>query len=170
MNSSANCRAVVQHFEQCRLKAYPDPKTGGAPWTCGWGTTGTDIGPNTVWTQAYADQRFDDGLKGFEEDATQAIRVPVSQGQFDAFVSILQNVGHGSPIRDGIIRLRNDYPSTLLRKLNAGDYDGCRAQFALWVSPGSSVERGLRIRRAAEQALWDGMGAASAILAGEASR
>jgi hypothetical protein len=29
----------VKEFEGCRLTAYPDPETGGAPWTIGWGST-----------------------------------------------------------------------------------------------------------------------------------
>lgn len=168
MKTSADGQTVIKHFEQCRLVAYPDPKTGGAPWTCGWGTTGPDVVRGTVWTQAYADQRFAEGLEGFEDDATNAIRVPVPQGVFNAFVSILQNVGHGSPVRDGIIRLKSNYPSTLLRKLNDGDLPGAREQWAKWVSPGSNVEHGLRKRRRSEQALFDGLNAAQAIIIGEA--
>lgn len=41
--------------EGCRLHAYPDPLSGGVPWTVGYGCTGQDIGPNTIWTQAQAD-------------------------------------------------------------------------------------------------------------------
>jgi GH24 family phage-related lysozyme (muramidase) len=34
-----------------RFDAYPDPATGGAPWTIGWGSTGPDITKGTVWTK-----------------------------------------------------------------------------------------------------------------------
>lgn len=36
--------------EGCELHAYPDPLSGGEPWTIGYGATGPDIGPSTVWT------------------------------------------------------------------------------------------------------------------------
>lgn len=183
MRAGPNCYAVIKNRETCALHAYPDPSSplavalrrrlptaglSGAPWTIGWGATGSDIGPNTVWTQEQADQRLLRDVFEREEDANQAIRVPMTQGQFDAFVSILFNVGHGSPVREGIIRLKTGYPSTLLRKLNESDYVGTRAEFARWISPGSDSEHGLRRRRAMEQALWDGLTGEEAIAIGEA--
>lgn len=168
MKITPNGVEVIQYFERCVLKAYPDPGTGGSPWTCGWGATGPDIHRGTVWTQAEADTRLARDIVERESDANAAIHVPMTPGQFDAFVSILFNVGHGSPLKDGIIRLRNAHPSTLLRLLNAGDHAGARAQFARWISPGSGVELGLRRRRAAEQALWDGKTGAEAIAIGAA--
>ena len=36
---------LIRDFEGCRLTAYPDPGTGGAPWTIGWGSTRTADGP-----------------------------------------------------------------------------------------------------------------------------
>ena len=166
MNAGPNCIAVIQHYERCVLKAYPDPKTGGAPWTIGWGATGAGIGPGIAWTQAQADARLEADVAERVGDANAAIKVPMTQGQFDAFVDILFNTGHGSPIRDGIVRLKSGYPSTLLKKLNDGDKEGACEQFAFWVSPGSSVEKGLRRRRATDQALWRGMSAADAIRIG----
>lgn len=163
MKASANCFDVIKHFEGCQLRSYPDPKTGGAPWTCGWGATGNEIGPGITWTQQRADARLVSDVSLREADANNAIRVPVTQGRFDGFVSILFNVGHGSPLKDGIVRLKSGYPSTLLSKLNAGDFVGAGDQFARWVSPGSNVENGLRIRRVAERALFDGATAAEAI-------
>ena len=115
MNAGPNCIAVIQHYERCVLKAYPDPKTGGAPWTIGWGATGAGIGPGVVWTQDQADARLAADVADRVSDANAAIKVPMTQGQFDAFVDILFNVGHGSPVKDGIIRLKNAWPSTLLR-------------------------------------------------------
>lgn len=183
MKTSPNCTLVVQYFETCALKAYPDPKSplaqairaglgtsglSGAPWTAMWGATGPDITPGSVWTQDQADARLAKDIVYRESDANQAIKVPMTQGQFDAFVSILFNVGHGSPIHDGIIRLKTTYPSTLLRKLNDGDYAGARAEFARWISPGTSVELGLKRRRRAEQALWDGLSGHEAIALGAA--
>jgi hypothetical protein len=57
--------ALIREFEGCaRLRAdglyeaYPDAGTGGAPWTIGWGATGPDIGPETVWTRQECDARL----------------------------------------------------------------------------------------------------------------
>jgi lysozyme len=168
VKSSPNCRALIQHYESCVLEAYPDPKTGGDPWTIGWGATGPGITKGVVWTQRRADERLQADIAERDEDASLAIHVPVTQGQFDAFVSILFNVGYGSKERDGIIRLRNGSPSTLLRLLNAGNHGAAREEFAKWVSPGTSVTRGLKRRRRAEQALYDGLMAKEAIEIGEA--
>lgn len=169
MIASPNCYAVIKHIERCKLIAYPDPKTGGVPWTVGWGATGPGITKGTVWTQLQADNRLFWDVAQREDDVNQAVHVPLTQGQFDGFVDALYNIGHGSPIKDGLIRLRSGYPSTFLRLLNAGDYTGARAELGKWVSPGSNVEHGLHRRRVMDQALWDGLGAAAAIALGDAA-
>ena len=45
----------IREDEGCRLHAYPDPLSGGEPWTIGYGSCGPDIGPDTIWTQEQAD-------------------------------------------------------------------------------------------------------------------
>lgn len=154
MQTSETGLDLIKSFESCKLKAYPDPKTGGAPWTVGWGATGPDIGPLTVWTQQEADERLAQDVAEREEMVDRAVRVPMTQGQFDAMVSIVFNVGAGSSKKDGIIWLKDGRPSTLLRMLNDGDYDGCADQFLRWISPGSTVENGLKRRRTAERMLF----------------
>lgn len=154
--TSPRMKSFLKKKEELRLKAYPDPKTKGPPWTVGYGATGSDIGPKTVWTLEKAEERFEEDVAYRENIVDKYVTVPLTQGQFDAMVSIIYNVGQGSSTRDGIIRLKNGSPSTLLRKLNAGDYDGARQQFLRWISPGSDVERGLRIRRTEEvEQFWD---------------
>jgi lysozyme len=71
------------------------------------------------------------------------VQVPLSQGQFDALVDFCYNLGEG--------RLA---ASTLLRELNAGQYDNARQQLLLWDHSGSQVVPGLQIRRQAEFDLW----------------
>lgn len=168
MKTSAEGFTVIRRYEDCKLVAYPDPKTGGAPWTIGWGATGPDVGPGLIWSQAQADARLESDVAQREEAVSQAIDAPMSQGQFDAIVSIVFNVGYGTSKRDGILRLISGVPSTLVRMLNAGQYDKARAEFAKWISPGSSVEYGLRRRRRAEQGLWDGLSARDAIAVSDA--
>jgi lysozyme len=160
---------LIQHFESCSLIAYPDPQTGGLPWTIGWGDTGRDVVPGMTITRAEADRRFAARLADeFEPMVNAAVQVELTQRQFDALVSIVYNVGPGGPRKSGIIRLQNGYPSTLLREVNDGDFRRAADEFMKWVSPGSNVERGLRRRRAAERAVFNGMPADAAIVMAEA--
>jgi len=145
---------LIKEFEDCKLKSYPDPKTGADPWTAGWGATGSDIGPDTVWTQDQADSRLVRDVSEREAMVEAAVTHPMTQGQFDAFVSIVFNVGHGSKWKDGIIRLKDGRPSTLLRKFNAGDISGAETEWLKWISPGSNVAKGLLRRRMAELELF----------------
>jgi len=107
-----------------------------------------------VWTQAQADRRLSLDIALRDAVIDKTVTVPLTQGQHDAMVSIVYNVGIGSSEKDGIIVLRNGKPSTLLRKLNAGDYDGAADQFLLWISPGSNVENGLKRRRTQERCMF----------------
>lgn len=137
-------RVLIQHFEGCRLRAYPDPGTGAAPWTIGWGSTGADIHQGLVWTQAQADARFADDTARFSRSLTRLIQHPdTTQNQFDALGCFAYNVG-----------LSNLRGSTLLRLHNAGDFAGAQAQFALWDKAGGRVLPGLTARRAAEALLY----------------
>jgi len=146
---------LIKAFEGCHLKAYPDPKTGGDPWTIGWGATGPDVYEGLTWTQEQADDRLLNDIKLREEIINLYVKAPLTQGQFDAMVSILFNVGFGSNKRNGIIRLKSGEPSTLLAKLNEGDYEGAANEFGRWISPGSPVERGLKRRRGAEVEMFN---------------
>jgi lysozyme len=142
---------LVKQFEGCArrrsdglLEAYPDPGTGGAPWTIGWGATGPGIGPGTAWTQAQCDSRLAADLARHAAEVAQAIgQTPTSQGQFDALVSFRYNTG-------AIGR------ATLTQRHRAGDYAGAAAEFARWNRAGGRVLAGLVRRRAAEAALYRG--------------
>lgn len=82
-----------------------------------------------------------------EQAVKSAVTVKLTQGQFDALVSFAYNVGAGN--------LRS---STLLKKLNAGDYAGAANEFANWTKAGGKVLSGLERRRAAEAAMFRGSG------------
>ncbi len=144
-------RKLIQQFESCaklrgdgRYQAYPDPRTGGAPWTIGWGSTGADIGPATIWSKAQCDARFEADLEVFAKQVRILIgSAPTSQGQFDALVSLAYNVGTDSVAGSG-----------LLRKHRAGAFAGARAEFGKWVYADHKRLGGLVRRRAAEAALY----------------
>jgi len=93
-------------------------------------------------TEAQACEILDVDLDGSEADVNRMVKVPLSQGQFDALVSFTFNCGAGA--------LAN-----LIKPLNAGDYKSTRAKFDLYVKSKGQTLRGLVRRRDAEQALWD---------------
>jgi GH24 family phage-related lysozyme (muramidase) len=141
--------ALIKRFEGCAqlrrdglIEAYPDPGTGGDPWTIGWGATGKGIARGTVWTQARCDGRLESDLKRYAADVARAIGdAPTTPNQFDALVSFHYNTG-------AIFR------ATLTRKHIARDYDGAVQEFARWNKAGGRVLKGLVRRRAAEAELY----------------
>ena len=141
--------ALIKRFEGCakkrrdgRIEAYPDPGTGGDPWTIGWGATGVGIGPGTVWTQDACDARLEADLARYAAGVATAIGdAPTTQNQFDALVSFHYNTG-------AIHR------ATLTRKHVAGDHAGAAREFARWCYAGGRVMRGLQRRRDAEARLY----------------
>lgn len=151
MTPSQACIALVRQFEGCAKRqpdgsfaAYPDPGTGGDPWTIGWGSTGPDIKAGLVWTQQQCDARLEQNLTVFADKVANLLgAAPTSQHQFDAMVCFAYNVG--------IANLAN---STLLRLHKAGDFAGTEQQFALWNKAAGKVLPGLTRRRAAEAALY----------------
>ncbi|MDX7778305.1 lysozyme [Aeromonas hydrophila] len=159
--------AVAHYFESCKLQAYPDPGSkNGEPWTIGWGHTGPEVKRGLVWTQQQADDTFLVDIACFERDVTNLVKVPLTQGQFDALVLFAYNVGSDIDA-DTIAEGLGD--STLLRKLNAGDYEGAALEFRKWNKNDGKVMRGLTRRRAAEECLFRGMGGAASIEKGVAA-
>lgn len=164
MRISPHGIAVMHYFEDCRLAAYPDPGSkDGKPWTIGWGHTGPEVVKGLVWTQAKADAVFVQDLAKFEAGVMRLVKAPIGQGQFDALVSFAYNVGLDENHNGKAEGLGE---STLLRKLNAGDYKGAAAEFLKWIKNDGKVMRGLVRRRAAEVCLFQGMGGAQAIAKG----
>ncbi|HWJ70938.1 MAG TPA: lysozyme [Sphingobium sp.] len=135
--------ALIKQHEGCRLSAYPDPGTGSAPWTIGYGST-TGVSPGMTITQAQADARLTVDLARFEA-AVRTLCPVATQGQFDALVSLAFNIGEAA-LRD----------STLRRLHVAGDHAGAAAQFQRWRFAAGRELPGLVRRRAAEQALYEG--------------
>lgn len=83
-------------------------------------------------------------LQSVEAAVQAAVKVSLSQSQYDALVSFVFNIGTGA--------FRG---STLLRELNKGRYDEVPRQLARWVYAGGKRVRGLENRRKAEIALWE---------------
>jgi lysozyme len=96
-----------------------------------------------VITEDQANQLLTEELNHFVEIINQVVQVDLTQNQFDALVSFTYNLGDGN--------LRK---STLLRKLNAGDYQGAADEFPKWDRAGGQVIAGLLRRRNAERDLF----------------
>ena len=146
MNVDASGERLIKSFEGCKLAAYPDPATGGDPWTIGYGATGPGIKKGVIWTQAEADARFTQDIAKFAAKVSTLIgATPTTQNQFNAMVSLAYNIGTG-----------NFGNSTLLRLHKAKDYAGAADQFAKWTRANGRVMAGLIRRRAAEAKMYRG--------------
>jgi GH24 family phage-related lysozyme (muramidase) len=143
---------LVKEFEGCRLEAYPDPETGGEPWTIGWGSTTYGDGERVKQGDRISQELADALLAGRLERDCQLLaqRIPrwqqLSVNQQAALLSFTYNCG---PNWFGSSRF-----STVTKALQAGVLEQVPAALMLYVNPGGPSEAGLRRRRKAEAALW----------------
>ena len=145
---------IISEFEGCRLKAYPDPLSGGEPWTIGVGCTrypdGRAVRPGDVITQAEADQ-----MLRLEVDRTAAVlakRIPywgeMNANQKSALISFAFNLGAGFYNSSGF--------GTISGALRDKRWEDVPTALLLYRNPGTNVEAGLKRRRVAEGKLWMG--------------
>ena len=132
--------AIATH-EGYRGEAYRDAT--GIP-TIGYGeTAGVEMGDRTTPERALV--QLLDSTEKHADAIRQCIHVPLYQHEFDAYVSLSYNIGAGAFCR-----------STLVKKLNAGDYDGACEEIRRWNRAGGKVLSGLVKRREAEYAMCKG--------------
>jgi lysozyme len=138
--------ALIEEAEGCRLAAYPDPGTGGAPWTIGVGHTGPEVHPGLVLTKEQADALLRQDLAKFERGVAALIAGhATTQSQFDALVSFAFNLGLGALCGSSLLRLHR-----------AGSFGAAAGEFGKWIHAAGRVLPGLVRRRAAEAALYRG--------------
>ena len=146
MQTSDKGIALIKQFEGCKLTAYQDSV---GVWTIGYGWTqpvdGKPIRAGMTIKQETAERLLKTGLVSYESDVSRLVKVGLTQGKFDALVSFTYNLG-----------ARSLSTSTLLRKLNAGDYAGAADEFLRWNKAGGKVLNGLTRRREAERDLFLG--------------
>lgn len=137
----------IKGWEALRLKAYLD---GGGVWSIGWGHT-KGVREGLVITREDAEDFLIEDVWYFETGVRDLVKVPLTQEQFDALVSFSFNVGLDQDEDDKAEGLGD---STLLKKLNKGDYEGAADELPKWNKDNGKVVRGLTRRRAAERTLF----------------
>ena len=139
MNISDAGIKAIEGYEGCRLTAYLDSVNVA---TIGVGhTLGVKMGD--VITQDQAEEFLRADLEDAEYAVNKYVTAVLNQGQFDALTSFTFNLGAGA--------LKG---STLLRMLNAGQYDAAADQFLRWNMAGGQVLAGLTKRRISERMLF----------------
>jgi lysozyme len=157
MKVSQKCIEQIKKDEGVRNKPYQCPAL---LWTVGVGHV---IDPNHAkvpmddrkalpipagWDRILTASEIDDilrtDLNRFEAGVLRLIKVPLTQGQFDALVSFSFNVGLGN--------LQN---STLRMKVNRSEYEAAAEQFLVWTKAGGKVLPGLVKRRTHEKEMFE---------------
>ena len=141
MNISQEGLALIKKFEGCELEAY---KCAAGVWTIGYGSTKGVKEGDTI-SQEDADKLLTHEMEEYEGYINDLVEVNLEQNQFDALVSWVFNLGPA-----------NLKASTLLKVLNAKDYEGVPAQIKRWNKAGGKVLQGLIRRREAESLLFEG--------------
>jgi GH24 family phage-related lysozyme (muramidase) len=145
---------LIQQFEGCHLDAYPDPLSGGEPWTIGWGTTrygdGRKVRKGDRLNRVEADMLLRqevDRIAGKLRETVPHWR-EMADHQQCALVSFAYNLGSGFYGSTGF--------ETISRELADRAWDAVPAAMLLYRNPGTNVEAGLKRRREAEGKLWQG--------------
>lgn len=144
MQTSSDGLKIIKDFEGERLQAYLCPA---GIWTIGYGHTDAagppKVTPGMVITKRDAEDILRRDLRQYENAVDSAVKVALTQNQFDALVSFCFNVGAGAFRK-----------SSLLTKLNRGDYASVPGELMKWNKGGGKELPGLTRRRRAEAALW----------------
>ena len=135
---------LIKQLEGFSDVAYPDPGTGGAPFTCGYGRA-HNVKPDQRCDRMQADYwlRHQDAPKA-AECVNNYVKRPLKQQEFDALVSFVYNIG-----------CANFRQSTILKLLNQGNKKAASAEFGKWVYAAHKQLPGLVKRRARERDVFD---------------
>ena len=138
---------LLKEWEGIRLKKYKDVA---GKWTIGVG--------HLITREELMGGKFDNGItpseaivllvkdvRPAESAVNRLVKCHLLQHRYDTLVSFVFNVGEG-----------NFQKSTLLRKLNAWDYDAVPKELRKWVYAGGKRSKGLVNRRENEIKLWSG--------------
>jgi len=146
MKTSVAGRAAISRREGNKFKAYKDSV---GIWTIGVGHTSVAgsprVEPGMTITAVESDEILSRDLAKFERAVDDAVKVELTQNQFDALVSLAFNIGGGAFAK-----------SSVVKRLNQGDINGAANAFLFWNKAGGKVLPGLTNRRKQEreQFLW----------------
>ncbi len=132
--------SLIKCFEGLRLSTYV---CAGGKLTIGYGHTGKDVDEDMTITEEEADNLLKSDVKWAERAISSWVSVPLNRNQFSALVSLVFNIG-----------TTNFINSTLLKKLNIGEFDEAADQFLRWNKAKGKVLEGLVKRRKAEKELF----------------
>ena len=141
MKISDNGLSLIKKFEGLELKAYKCPAD---VWTIGYGHT-KGVQEGDEWSESHANHMLEVELEEYSEYVNKYVEVELNENQFDALVSWVYNLGPA-----------NLKASTMLKVLNAGEYENVPAQIKRWNKAGGKVLEGLVRRREAEALLFEG--------------
>lgn len=143
-NVNAEGLKLIKQWEGFKTKAYKD--TGGV-WTIGYGHTSAAGAPKVIpgmrITEAEATEILRRDIDSVEAAVVNSVKVHLNDNQFATLVSFVYNIGEGAFRK-----------STLLKKLNEGDYNSVPNELMKWVNDNGKRIQGLVNRRAAECGLW----------------
>jgi lysozyme len=132
---SASALVGIATWEGFKSDAYQDIV---GVWTIGFGTT-HNVRQGQKIDAVTALQRKIDDIQKFEGALKQCVKVPLHQHEYDAFLSLAYNIGPSAFCN-----------STLVRRLNEGNYEEACKQILRWNRAGTQVVKGLTNRREAE--------------------
>lgn len=149
---------LIKHFESLhdgdlsKIGLQPKRCPAGV-WTIGYGhalrdARGTFLRgaemPDITISERAAEHLLADDLIDFSGRVDALVKVPLTDNQFGALVSLMYNIGEGA-----------FEESTALKRLNAGDYEGAAKAMQWFRKGGGKVLKGLVLRRKAEAALFE---------------
>jgi GH24 family phage-related lysozyme (muramidase) len=143
---------LIKEFEGCHLTAYPDPLSGGDPWTIGYGTTrypgGRRVSRGDKITVIEADMFVRTEIDQIAKKLSETVPhwSAMTDGQQSALISFAYNLGTGFYGSGGF--------ETISKRLRERDWDAVPDALLLYRNPGTNVEAGLKRRRIAEGDLW----------------
>jgi lysozyme len=148
MKASQKCFDLIKQFEGFSAKPYLCPAK---VWTIGYGSTRYEDGRYVTAKDPYIDEAkailiMEVTLKEYESAVNRYVKVPINQNQFDALVSFAYNLGNKALLN-----------STLLRRINQGNFLAANNEFKKWVFANGIKLQGLVRRREAERILFGSM-------------
>ena len=133
---------LLKRFEGFCPAAYPDPATGGEPYTIGYGfTVGVELGDTITREDAEIRLKFE--VAAFESGVSKLCKRTTNPNQLAAMVCLAYNIGLG-----------NFASSTTLRRHNNSEFFAAANAFLLWNKAAGHVMQGLINRREAERSLY----------------